>query len=292
MLRLHACPCPDPTACSRSGFDWSWVKGPAYCISLQDTDDRMKLSAAQFHRVGLCTRVQFYRPVRDTTPGIPRPGTRGCWESHRAVCMLAEQQGAHQALIFEDDVVFKEGITPAAVARVRASFEALPQQWDIFYLGHWPFYGVPKTKNLGLWRTHSNATHAYVANATLLAWFRAHPFDEVPIPHDGVVWLKKHGQKGFDNYVGHMLNYAAFPMIAYQRGLETTNPKATIPAGNFIQAFLNPAGFKFAEIGGLFWMPLVAAATLTLLAVLLLRQRRASGGPSCLQPPQPSPSAP
>src|SRR5689334_22550815 len=101
---FHPCP-PDP-ACPHCGTaatpgadrpDWSFVDG-AYCISLRSRPDRAASAAAEFHRVGLCWKVVFYRPAKHPT----RPKI-GIWEAHR-----------------------------------RVALEGLPPDWTIFFLGHWP----------------------------------------------------------------------------------------------------------------------------------------------------------
>ena len=81
----HACP-PDPSCpyCNATigdagALDWSFLDG-VYCISLQSREDRVINVAAQFHKVGLCRQVLFYRPLRH-----PGRGYIGSWESHRAV---------------------------------------------------------------------------------------------------------------------------------------------------------------------------------------------------------------
>ncbi len=82
---FHACP-PDPSCPYCNGtigdaeaLDWSFLDG-VYCISLQSREDRVINVAAQFHKVGLCRQVLFYRPLRH-----PGRGYIGSWESHRAV---------------------------------------------------------------------------------------------------------------------------------------------------------------------------------------------------------------
>jgi hypothetical protein len=54
-----------------------------YCISLQEQPHRTAKAAAQFHALGLCREVLFYRPVRR------RDAERAIWDSHRAVAQDA-----------------------------------------------------------------------------------------------------------------------------------------------------------------------------------------------------------
>jgi hypothetical protein len=82
-------PCPADPACPHwngspdagDDLDWSFLNA-AYCISLKTREDRVTQAAAEFHRLGLCRRVTFYRPDKH-----PRNGFIGNWTSHRDVAM-------------------------------------------------------------------------------------------------------------------------------------------------------------------------------------------------------------
>ena len=71
-----------------------------YCISLQEQPHRTAKAAAQFHALGLCREVKFYRPVRG------RDADRAIWDSHRAVAQDAIAKGFARILVLEDDVLF------------------------------------------------------------------------------------------------------------------------------------------------------------------------------------------
>src|SRR6266516_7342438 len=71
-----------------------------YCISLQEQPHRTAKAAAQFHALGLCREVLFYRPVRG------RDAQRAIWDSHRAVAQDALAKGFARILVLEDDVLF------------------------------------------------------------------------------------------------------------------------------------------------------------------------------------------
>ena len=136
----HRCP-PDPSCAYCNGsidpgqaLDWSFLDG-VYCISLKSREDRALTVAAQFHKVGLCRQLQFYRPLR-----YPGRGYIGSWESHRAVAEHARQQGYQTTLIFEDDVQFVRRMTPRSVRAIGRAIEQLPPDWMIFFLGHWPLW--------------------------------------------------------------------------------------------------------------------------------------------------------
>lgn len=207
---LHPCPpredCPycQGTVPPEQALDWSFLDA-VYCISLKSRDDRVELVSGEFHRVGLCRRVMFWRPVKH-----PVKGTIGSWESHQAVAALARRQGASSALIFEDDVHFVGRITPRRVRAIARAMELLPPDWHIFYLGHWPLWCYFVRHNV--LRTSSACAHAYVASPRLLEWLSRHPYAS---------------REGLDMFtlVGHQLDaayarlpgsYALFPMIATQ----------------------------------------------------------------------------
>ncbi|MEQ8860254.1 MAG: hypothetical protein RIC56_16575 [Pseudomonadales bacterium] len=206
----HPCPLRDDcrycqgTVPPGEGFDWSFLDA-VYCISLKSRGDRVDRVSAEFHRVGLCRQVVFYRPTKH-----PVKGTIGSWESHRAVAMLALEQGAATALVFEDDVQFVRRLSPRRVRAIGRAIRELPQDWNIFYLGHWPLWSYFIRHNV--LRTASACAHAYVTSPRLQAWLRDHPFSS---------------REDLDLFtlVGHQLDaafaclpgtYALFPMVATQ----------------------------------------------------------------------------
>lgn len=206
---FHPCPplrgCPSCDAAEQtSGFDWSFVDA-AYCISLRSREDRAASAAAEFHRVGLCRRVTFYRPERHPTKPI-----RGIWNSHREVALDALRRGHRVVAIFEDDVKFSSGTRPARLRSVAAALGRLAPDWRILYLGHWPlraWFVGPR-----LLRTASACTHAYVASPRLLAWLRDNPPER-----KGTTSRLRMAGTGIDAaYAALPGTFAYFPMIAVQ----------------------------------------------------------------------------
>ncbi len=207
---LHPCPpSPDCPYCQGTvppdqALDWSFLDA-VYCISLKSRDDRVAKVSEEFHRVGLCRQVMFWRPVKH-----PVKGTIGSWASHQAVAALARERHAETALIFEDDVQFVRRLTPRRVRAIGQAIRSLPADWFIFYLGHWPLWCYFVHHNV--LRTSSACAHAYVASPRLLEWLR----------------LNSHaGRESLDMFtlVGHQLDaayarlpgtFALFPMIATQ----------------------------------------------------------------------------
>lgn len=206
----HPCPTRDDcrycqgTVPAGEGHDWSFLDA-VYCISLKTRNDRVERVSEQFHRVGLCRHVVFYRPAKH-----PVKGTIGSWESHRAVARLARERGAATTLVFEDDVQFVRGLSPRRVRAIGAAIRRLPPDWTIFYLGHWPLWSYFVRRNV--LRTASACAHAYVASPRLLEWIQEWPHSR---------------RDGLDMFtlVGHQLDaafarlpgtYALFPMVATQ----------------------------------------------------------------------------
>lgn len=94
-----------------------------YCICLKTRDDRYISSLREFEKVGLLSRVQYYRPEKEAD------GRSGCWHSHKAIICLDN----NKKLIFEDDVKFKAGWR-TQISAVEA-FLRDHTDWDIFRLG-------------------------------------------------------------------------------------------------------------------------------------------------------------
>lgn len=206
-----------------------------YCISLQEQPHRTAEAAAQFHALGLCRDVLFYRPVRE------RDVDRAIWDSHRAVAQDAVGKGFARILVLEDDVLFTRPRETIA-RRIAAALRALPSTWWGLYLGHVPIQAYFLRPNL--LRARSGCTHAYVANAPLIAWLAATPpkSPQAPMWH----WI---GQS-IDAAMSSLPEmYAVFPMIAVQRYLG--EPGATrFDGGRHQSAFLDVARWRFFFIYG------------------------------------------
>jgi hypothetical protein len=212
-------PCPRDPACPYCGgraggpaapLDWSFLDG-VYCISLRTRDDRMRAAAAQFHRVGLCRQVVFYRPERH-----PEKGIIGSWESHRAVGMHALERGHARTLILEDDVQFDRPIRPATLEAVARALDGLPPDWMIFFLGHWPVAAWFVRRNV--LRTSSGCAHAYIASPRLLEWLRDHPWTKRGVAKRRIVG------RALDSAFAMLPGtYAIFPMIVTQTASVSDN---------------------------------------------------------------------
>jgi GR25 family glycosyltransferase involved in LPS biosynthesis len=205
--------CPTDPACpycngsidqTGGALDWSFLDA-VYCISLKSRDDRMAEAAAEFHKVGLCRRVTFYRSDKH-----PKSGFIGGWTAHRAVAMAALERGCARTLICEDDVLFTRRVRPATLRAIERALRSLPPDWMIFFLGHWPLAAYFVRHNV--LRTSSGCSHAYIASPRLLRWLRDHPWGS-----PGIEFSRIAG-KGVDSaYAKLPATYALFPMLAIQR---------------------------------------------------------------------------
>jgi glycosyl transferase, family 25 len=206
---FHPCP-PDPSCPYCNGridpaqaLDWSFLDG-VYCISLKSREDRAMAVAAQFHTVGLCRQLLFYRPLR-----YPGRGYIGSWESHRAVAEHARTRGCNTTLIFEDDVQFVRRLSTRSVRAIGRAIERLPPDWMIFFLGHWPLWAYFVRPNV--LRTSSGCAHAYIVSPRLLRWLHEHPWGTPGIEKRRLIG------KALDSaYAKLPATYALFPMIATQ----------------------------------------------------------------------------
>jgi GR25 family glycosyltransferase involved in LPS biosynthesis len=213
---FHPCP-PDPSCpyCNGSiapaqALDWSFLDG-VYCISLKSREDRTTAVAAQFHAVGLCRQLLFYRPLR-----FPGRGYIGSWGSHRAVAEHARAQGCETTLIFEDDVQFVRRLSPRSVRAIGRAIERLPPDWMIFFLGHWPLWAYFVRPNV--LRTSSACAHAYIVSPRLLRWLHEHPWGAPGIEKRRLIG------KALDSaYAMLPATYALFPMIATQSVSKSDN---------------------------------------------------------------------
>jgi GR25 family glycosyltransferase involved in LPS biosynthesis len=207
---FHPCPadpdcpyCNGPAPHTGDTPDWSFLDG-AYCISLKSREDRAGNVAREFHRLGLCQHVTFYRPVKHPVKGII-----GSWESHRAVATDALERGYAKTLIMEDDVLFSKRLRAATVRSIAHAIDRLPPDWMIFFLGHWPVSAFLIRHNV--LRTSSACAHAYIVSPRLLQWLCERPWGTPGIKNFRLVG------KALDSAYAELPGtYALFPMVATQ----------------------------------------------------------------------------
>lgn len=192
-------------------FDWSFID-QVTCICLKDRVDRFRDSSQEFHRMGLCTRVWYYRPDRPTLDEYSEwqrkhPGVRlsvggyGCWRSHQAVNAQALENGCERILVLEDDALFLPTATPEAIGCLHADLETSREDWDYWYLGWFPFTGFPLQANFNVWRVRSVCTVAYISSlAGMRKLSKADPDQSVDF------WM-----------MNNSIQYASFPKLVWQR---------------------------------------------------------------------------
>src|SRR6266481_1430155 len=160
QLALVACTTDDPTVCATIHLLWAFLRVPqsladgiralgsdelgsrmkqiieyfdrAYVINLSDRPDRRHQAEQEFRRAGINIpngNVQFYTAVRPTDKGrFENIGTRGCFNSHRGILEIADQERLRNVLIFEDDVSFRDiGVAFERQLMTRLSHE----DWDV-----------------------------------------------------------------------------------------------------------------------------------------------------------------
>lgn len=159
--------------------NWKRIVIPdcVFCICLEERTDRFETSQREFHRVGLCRMLRYYRVFRPsvdecTKQNITRRGRFGCWNSHttlaqeiQEICKSLKPVALlnRGALVFEDDIVFCSLMTTAIADKTcRHLQEELPDTWEMYKLGQATTVGYPVNLKLDLFRNYSLMTHAFL----------------------------------------------------------------------------------------------------------------------------------
>lgn len=100
------------------------------CINLKSRPDRKEYAVKTLN--GLNIPFRFYIAEKS-----PYGGIYGCFESHINVIKEAYNKGANNILIFEDDVKTSPSYSEAHIKNAIAYMKT--NEWDIFYLGYFPF---------------------------------------------------------------------------------------------------------------------------------------------------------
>lgn len=244
--RDHCYCAKDPSKRLTQEWNWQWLD-KIVCISVASRSDRQKTVEEEFHRVGLCPLIQFYRPKRDSEDPV-----RGCFESHRRVMMDALRNKCNNVCIFEDDVTFRSDFRSHTLNDIFDAYKSLPKDWLSYYLGHWSICGYNITPNLRY--TISMTTHAYIASKPLMNILNKTPYSS----REGN-WIRKCFGSHYDAVDGFVREqgkqYAYYKMVAYQCG-----SKSSITNGDFYEFFLSdPRYMKFAETFTCEWIPYIIA---------------------------------
>lgn len=179
-----------------------------HCISLTNRTDRRDEAAAQFARVGLADRVQFWLVEKH-----PDDSEQGIFESHMGCLRHALQAGAKTILIFEDDIRF-ERFSLAALQEAVTFLKNNPG-WHIFSLGCFVRKIRRTTCASVVHVRYGGTTHAYAVN-------RGFAERLVTLPWQGVA---------FDDVLRDRRDeatYALHPACAFQSDSSTDNDKLMV----------------------------------------------------------------
>lgn len=176
----------------------------AYCISLDEREDRRQEAVRQFQNVGLLGRVEFVIVKKH-----PVDNERGIYESHQECFRRGIEAGARNMLVFEDDVVFDRFSVRVLANCVR--FLSADADWRIFFFGCL-ISGCRKSGHASVLQVrYRSLSHAYAvqrgfAERLLSLPWRRQPYDAL---------LSRLGGE----------YYAAYPAFAFQSNARTDNTR-------------------------------------------------------------------
>ena len=130
-----------------------------YCICLQERQDRYYSSLEEFKRIGLDTRVQYYRPQKNKIGG-----RIGCWESHK--WCITQTNG--MCLIFEDDIKFSNDWYTQLYTIEKFLRET--KNWNMFYLGGIVCELFEQTNDVS--QTNCITTHSYFLSQNCVEYLK------------------------------------------------------------------------------------------------------------------------
>ena len=187
---------------------WSSLADRFVCINLLERDDRLEQAKKRFDEVGLGHNdlMTFHRVKRD-----PRGGRYGCYESHRSVIEKAYKDGLNSVLIFEDDVLFKDGW--AKVVEDAEQFIRSGIPFDALFLGSKIIF-VDEQTTPNIWRVKCFEAHAYIVSRSGMKAYLdgAGTFDRL---------LPEHGQDLIHNSLWQRMYSHSSPCIYQDDALGT-----------------------------------------------------------------------
>lgn len=175
-----------------------------YCVSLKDREDRRKSALKEFSKVGLTDKVEF-----ELGEHHPYNMEQGVYESHMTCLRKGLEAGAHNIVIFEDDIEFDCFDSE----RLRSCTKFLQQhpEWKVLLLGAL-IRSSSETDDPCVRKVrYQSLTHAYVLNrhyAETLAYE----------PWQGIV-----NDTLFRPLTDDV--YAVYPMFAFQKYFISDNYK-------------------------------------------------------------------
>nr|QBK91394.1 MAG: glycosyltransferase family 25 LPS biosynthesis protein [Pithovirus LCPAC302] len=147
------------------------------CINLVSRPDRYSNSKKIFDKYYI--PVEYYK-----TEKHKKGGEYGCFKSHINVIREAYYNGDKNILVFEDDIISTEYLTPKYLETAIDFMEN--EKWDIFYLGALPninFYRSKRTRYKGIYKLKGICTHAYVLNRKAMKRLIGLKYNGTPIDY-------------------------------------------------------------------------------------------------------------
>lgn len=236
-----------PHCVKREGFDkqvkklsqlWSFIP-KVICINLIDRPDRKKHAILEFHRVGLCQKVEFLITERPRAEQLSSEndnkqiGTMGCWKSHSEAAGIIFYENLKFGLIFEDDVLFDEDLL-----KIERGLKTLKEfiltgehVWDIIYLGCWSFWIKP-TKFIHsrgesvVQKCHARCFHGYCLSKNFAKKITQESWENQQ--HEKPLIFKNVPNFGIDSWSAYKSKnaYCLFPLIATQAPITSSNDRA------------------------------------------------------------------
>jgi len=176
----------------------------AYCISLDEREDRRQEAERQFRSVGLGDRVEFVIVKKH-----PSDTERGIYDSHLECLRRGIQAGARTMLIFEDDIVFERFSSRVLADCVR--FLSTQSDWKILFFGCLTS-GSRRTANPSVLKVrYRSLAHAYAIQRRFAETLLALPGRQLP----------------FDEVLSGLATeyFAAYPSFAFQSSARTDNTR-------------------------------------------------------------------
>jgi len=134
-----------------------------YVINLKSRPDRLKNTTQELNKMGI--KFQVMEAVDSTHPDVPKvplaPRVAGCFLSHNKVLKALLASTAEWCLIFEDDIIFPEGVNQATFEA--AMMTALKYNPEAVLFGSC-YTDHPKDYKFSLSVQGTQCAHAYAVN--------------------------------------------------------------------------------------------------------------------------------
>lgn len=198
---------------------------PAYCISLAKRPERAQLMSTNWNN-----KVKLII-VSGTDLSAQKQGTKGCFLSHQQCFNFISAQHLYYGtlgIIMEDDIV------PCSdfVERLELFLNELPQNWDVFMLGH----SVHQHSGHSQVSAHIHkankwvgAGHCYIINPKSFDMYRE------------LLYNEKLHEYNFDVLLNHLQKnhnvYMAMPSLCYQYSSYSDNSGMLLDNTKYTETF-------------------------------------------------------